>query len=367
MRLRFTSISEYQLLVCLKNSLWGSKSSRFDNWLIGDILVMFVNKQVAAIVKISDKPFRSEEIVWDNGLYPYRIRIELISFFNKESREEMSKSIIEIVRKEWGKMYGWAILNQQVMETANADSIYREIIKRTNHNYLIKNEIDKLIKDDIINRPLPKPKRKKVENKETKFVKKLKEKPVEKVKEKQIEKDVEKIERLHTKIQYMLANLGTIVSCDSYVARNDKNAQYGGKKMKDVSIPELPYMGISDEASRIISLIDVLWLDQSAPLCAFEIEISTSVHSGLLRMADLLSACPLIKIDLYIVAEAKRKDMVLREISRKAFNHKAFSMIKQCKLLLIEDLEKMYDEITKYKGGLKYNIIDGIALQVNHN
>ncbi len=40
--------------------------------------------------------------------------------------------------------------------------------------------------------------------------------------------------------------------------------------------------------NSVIELIDVLWLDQIAVAAAFEVEKSTSIYSGLLRMSDLL-------------------------------------------------------------------------------
>jgi hypothetical protein len=45
-----------------------------------------------------------------------------------------------------------------------------------------------------------------------------------------------------------------------------------------------------DEATnRTIELIDVLWLQGNAIVAAFEIESTTSIYSGLLRMADLFA------------------------------------------------------------------------------
>jgi hypothetical protein len=44
--------------------------------------------------------------------------------------------------------------------------------------------------------------------------------------------------------------------------------------------------------SRTVELIDVLWLNGNAIVAAFEAESTTSIYSGLLRMADLLSMQP---------------------------------------------------------------------------
>jgi hypothetical protein len=41
--------------------------------------------------------------------------------------------------------------------------------------------------------------------------------------------------------------------------------------------------------NRTIELIDVLWLDGNSIEAAFEIEGTTSIYSGILRMSDLLA------------------------------------------------------------------------------
>jgi hypothetical protein len=39
-------------------------------------------------------------------------------------------------------------------------------------------------------------------------------------------------------------------------------------------------MGLSDEAMRRLSLIDVIWVSENAPICAFGAETSTSIDSA---------------------------------------------------------------------------------------
>ena len=53
---------------------------------------------------------------------------------------------------------------------------------------------------------------------------------------------------------------------------------------------------------------------------AFEIEHTTAIYSGLLRMADLLALQPNMDIRLHIVAQDERRERVLREIRRPVFS-----------------------------------------------
>jgi hypothetical protein len=57
-------------------------------------------------------------------------------------------------------------------------------------------------------------------------------------------------------------------------------------------------------------LIDVLWLQGEAIVAAFEVEHTTTIYSGLLRMADLVSMQPNLKLDLFIVAPDERREYV---------------------------------------------------------
>jgi hypothetical protein len=70
---------------------------------------------------------------------------------------------------------------------------------------------------------------------------------------------------------------------------------------------------------KTIEQIDVLWIKRRSIVRAFEVEHTTSIYSGLLRMADLLAMQPNLRIRLHIVAPVSRRDKVLREIRRPVF------------------------------------------------
>jgi hypothetical protein len=85
-----------------------------------------------------------------------------------------------------------------------------------------------------------------------------------------------------------------------------------------------------DEATqRTVELIDVLWLRGQAIVAAFEIENTTSIYSGLLRLSDLLSMQPDIDTPLYIVAPDERQRKVVLEINRPTFS-KATKLAERC-------------------------------------
>ena len=57
----------------------------------------------------------------------------------------------------------------------------------------------------------------------------------------------------------------------------------------------------NEATNRTIELIDVLWLKGNTLIAAFEIEATTSIYSGLLRMSDLLALQPNLDLALYLV------------------------------------------------------------------
>ena len=67
---------------------------------------------------------------------------------------------------------------------------------------------------------------------------------------------------------------------------------------------------------KTIEQIDVLWLKRRSIVRAFEVEHTTSVYSGILRMADLLALQPNMAIKLHIVAPEERREKVFQEIRR---------------------------------------------------
>lgn len=79
-------------------------------------------------------------------------------------------------------------------------------------------------------------------------------------------------------------------------------------------------LNYDDTTLRTIEQIDVLWLRGRSILRAFEVEHTTSVYSGILRMADLLALQPNMDIKLHIVAPEAKREKVFQEIRRPVFS-----------------------------------------------
>jgi hypothetical protein len=166
----------------------------------------------------------------------------------------------------------------------------------------------------------------------------------------------------HEEIQWMLLRLGASIGLDVWVARNDRNKQYNGQvfgqmpKMKN----ELPRQ-FDDVTNRTIELIDVLWLDGQRFVAAFEIEHTTAVYSGLLRMSDLVSMQPNLNIPLYLVAPDERREKVFTEINRPTFSRMRTPLNSICQYLPYSELRAFVDRMGEYVSALKSDFLDRIA------
>ncbi|MXR41246.1 hypothetical protein GRX01_07835 [Halobaculum sp. WSA2] len=125
--------------------------------------------------------------------------------------------------------------------------------------------------------------------------------------------------REHTEIQWHLVQLGLKHDYEVYVAKNDQNLTYDGRRLADGCMEDLELTGFSDAAMRIIEYVDVIWLDGDYIAKMFEVESTTSVYSGILRMSDFVVKVPNLAVEMHIVASEEDEQKVRREMERPTF------------------------------------------------
>ncbi len=122
------------------------------------------------------------------------------------------------------------------------------------------------------------------------------------------------------KIQALLANIGAQMGLKIWIPRNDRSAVLAEWKAEHQPLQETLPLNYDETTIKTIEQIDVLWLRGRAIVRAFEVEHTTSIYSGILRMADLLALQPNMNIKLHIVAPYARREKVFQEIQRPVFS-----------------------------------------------
>lgn len=126
----------------------------------------------------------------------------------------------------------------------------------------------------------------------------------------------------HTQAQHTLIKIGRALRYDVFVARNDRHRVCHGDDFSLLTIARLPDFGLAADVRDTVELIDVIWLEpgEARIVCAFEIEHSTSIYSGILRMKDLARSLPGQDSRFYLVAPEAREREVLAQMLRPALH-----------------------------------------------
>jgi hypothetical protein len=168
--------------------------------------------------------------------------------------------------------------------------------------------------------------------------------------------------REHTEIQWHLLKLGSEMGFDLWVARNDRSRAWDGRQFSDFPRlkAELP-LQFDDATNRTIELIDVLWLKGNAIVAAFEVESTTSIYSGLLRMSDLVSMQPNLNIPLYLVAPDDRRDKVITEVNRPTFSRLSPPLAETCRFISFSTLKDQIKAVSHILRFLKPEFLEEIS------
>jgi len=175
---------------------------------------------------------------------------------------------------------------------------------------------------------------------------------------KSIKGDLEN-DRTHTEIQGWLRDLGRSLGFDVWIASNDRNRSWGAGRLGDGCLESLPPTLERADAADSIRLIDVLWLESGGHrvAAAFEVEHTTSIYSGIVRMLDLALGLPDQPAHaLFLVAPDARENDVRMQLQRPAFSRVRDINVR---FLPYNELASHREAIARFGTGMKG--IDAIA------
>ncbi len=172
---------------------------------------------------------------------------------------------------------------------------------------------------------------------------------------------------LHTEIQWRLLSLGSRLGMQVWAPKNDRGRKWNGNRIGDIPglLDELPAQ-FQPAAMRIVEYIDVIWLEQRSFFAAFEVEHSTPIYSGLLRMADLMTLVPNQDIQWYIVSSEDRFDKFSRQVIRPVFQEALKQPLHTvCRFVPYAQLLKRLEEAKNLLDDLKPSFIERISEKYN--
>jgi len=156
----------------------------------------------------------------------------------------------------------------------------------------------------------------------------------------------------HSEAQALLAEIGLATGCSVWLPRGDR-LKVGRIKpaLPDQLLAELPFL-FAGKAQQVVQNIDVIWLKNASVKAVFEVEHTTSIYSGLLRMSDLVALMPNISFPMFIVSPEARRAAVRDEITRPTFSAHPIPLQRRCGFIaserLAQRLTTLGDDMLRY-------------------
>lgn len=162
---------------------------------------------------------------------------------------------------------------------------------------------------------------------------------------------------LHTEMQYTLLKIGHSLGYDVIAASNDRSKNYRGSQFSAISLKAFPEMAVEKETLNTIGLIDVVWFEKgtSRVVAAFEVEKSTSIYSGILRLSDLALSFAEQAADLFLVIPGSRERDVILQLTRPSIKNAQLPI----QYVVFNDLRENCDAICRL--GDSHKIMSRIA------
>lgn len=163
-----------------------------------------------------------------------------------------------------------------------------------------------------------------------------------------LEEKIIKAPTEHTEMQWRLIRLGNKSSFDVWVPAADQSKEFDGNKFRNFVLKEFQE---TIDVPTYIKNIDTVWKLGHSIKSAFEIEHSTSIYSGILRLSDLRALTPNSTYPLFIVANRERKNKVFEQLRRPTFSNDYLALDKIVKFLSYDSVRDLDESFKKEQMG----------------
>jgi hypothetical protein len=325
----------------------------------GDVFLCYLVgvKRWVGLLEVTGERYRDDSAIWDEETFPVRFAVRPIVMLDPQHGVPMEElegklSFYEVGTKP-GKWSGWVRSSPTRYEETDGETIVAAIreaernpaarpvdpnkLKRSSNLYKFKKRSGDQEIDTVVTVPTQ-------DEEDARWDGEATEVPT------------------HTEIQWRLLDLGSQMGLNVWAPKPDRGKSWNAQRISEVPrlLDALPTQ-FDDVTNRTIENIDVLWLKGNAIVAAFEVEHTTSIYSGLLRMSDLLTMQPNIEIKLFLVAPDERYSKFRSEIPRPTFASRNKPLHTVCGFLPYSRLCGQLEEVKTVIAYLKAEFIDGLA------
>jgi len=146
--------------------------------------------------------------------------------------------------------------------------------------------------------------------------------------------------RQHLRIQHKIAEWGLKSGYRVHVAINDRSKI---KENLPSILEDMPNF-LRDDVIDIAKRVDILFFEKDRDILthAFEIEHTTNIYSGLLRLNDIAESLPSERVKFNIISNSINKDKFNREIIRPSFR-----LLRKydCKFIDYKEVDEAWKEL----------------------
>ena len=166
----------------------------------------------------------------------------------------------------------------------------------------------------------------------------------------------------HDEIQWKLIRLGRAAGNDVWVPKNDQNNVFDGNSFRDFVLKEFePGLDIP----KPVENIDCVWRFGFQIKSAFEIEHTTSIYSGILRLSDLRSVAPNSNYPLFIVAPREKRPQVFEQVRRPTFSNPYLKLKEAIRFLSYDSIRDLDNKFSDKSYGLTTEMVVSVGEIIN--
>jgi len=161
-----------------------------------------------------------------------------------------------------------------------------------------------------------------------------------------VEDKIERAPTEHDEMQWRLISLGNKASLDVWVPVNDRSKNYEGNSFKDHTLKKFQE---ALDVPTYVKNIDAVWKLGLSIKAAFEIENSTSIYSGILRLSDLRALAPNSNYPLLIVADRQKRSRVFDQLRRPTFANEYLHLDRAVRFMSYDSVRELDEANTEMR------------------